>query len=221
MNVFEIIMRFRNELISGLGTTLKLSFIVFPLSIILGVLLALIRHNTPKYIGKLIRMLSIIISSVPLMVFLFWMHYPFQMLFGIVIDPFYTSVLVLTLFTSFLISEYIFNSLDTFPKELIDTVIVSGLSRKQITTKVQLPIIARQIIPNLILSFNFVLQSTLFCSFISVEELFMKVQQINAEVYKPVEIYTSIAVFFIAICLSINLIAFYFKRKFAFDLNQY
>ena len=221
MSIFEIIVRYKNELLSGFFTTLKLSFLVFPISIFLGILLALARHNLPKYIGKVLRILSIIISSVPLMVFLFWMHYPFQMIFDLVIDPFYTSVFVLSLFTSLLISEYVFNALEHFPKQLIDSALVCGLSKKQIILKVLLPIIARQTIPNLILSFNFVLQSTLFCSFISVEELFMKVQQINAELYKPIEIYTSVAIFFAIICLFINLLAFYFKKKFAFDLNKY
>lgn len=221
MDVIEIVFRFRNELSSGLGTTLKLSFIVFPISIAFGLLLALLRHNSTRSLGIFIKVLSIILSSIPLMVFLFWMHYPFQMLFDIVINPFYTSVLVLMLYTSFLISEYIYVALENFPNELIDTMKVCGLSKLQTIQKVQLPIITRQIFPNLILTFNFVLQSTLFCSFISVEELFMKVQQINAEVYKPIEIYTSIAIFFIAICLTINLIALYFKRKYAFDLNKY
>ena len=221
MSVFDILFRYKNELMSGLMTTLKLCFFIFPISIVFGTMLSLLRYRLPKYLGKIIRIVSIVVSSVPLLVFLFWMHYPFQMLFGIVIDPFYTSVFVLSLFTSFLVSEYVFNALDNFPIELIDTAKVCGLSQKQIILRVQFPIIFRQIFPNLILAFNFVLQSTLFCSFISVEELFMKVQQINAEVYKPVEIYTAIAIFFIAICLCINFIAFYFKKKYNFDLNKY
>jgi ABC-type amino acid transport system permease subunit len=61
---------------------------------------------------------------------------------------------------------------------------------------------------------------TLFASLISVQELFRVAQQINSQIYKPIEIYTALAVFFIAICLPLNLLAYWFKKKYTRNLSE-
>jgi ABC-type amino acid transport system permease subunit len=117
--------------------------------------------------------------------------------------------------------DYVYNAFKTFPTELISTAKVLGLSSVQIAKKVQFPIIFRQLLPQIIVLFSFILQATIFCSFISVGELFKKAQEINADIFKPIELYSIVALFFISICLFINLLSLYFKRKYSYDLNKY
>jgi ABC-type amino acid transport system permease subunit len=53
-----------------------------------------------------------------------------------------------------------------------------------------------------------------------VQELFRVTQQINSLIYKPIEIYTALAVFFIAICLPLNLLAYWLKKKYTRNLSE-
>jgi len=64
------------------------------------------------------------------------------------------------------------------------------------------------------------LHATLFTSMISVEELFRVAQRINAQIYKPIEIYTALGVFFLAICLPVNFFALWFKQKYTRNVSE-
>ena len=64
------------------------------------------------------------------------------------------------------------------------------------------------------------LHATLFASLISVEELFRVSQRINSTIYRPIEIYTALALFFLVVCLPINLFAVYLKRYYTRDLSE-
>ena len=64
------------------------------------------------------------------------------------------------------------------------------------------------------------LQSTLFSSLISVPEIFRVTQQINAQIYKPVEIYTALGVLFLLICLPMNGLALWLKTRFTRDFSE-
>src|ERR1035438_10186946 len=44
-----------------------------------------------KSVGYPTRCVSFFLSGVPILVFLFWLHYPAQAMFNIVVDPFYTD----------------------------------------------------------------------------------------------------------------------------------
>ena len=221
MGIWDILYQNKHIFLEGLGVTLSLCFIIFPISVLIGSLLGYYSSKKPKTLGLTIKIFSILVSSTPILVFLFWMHYPFQYLFHLRIDPFNTSVLVISISATFLMFDYVYNAFKTFPIELISTAKVIGLSNAQIAKKIQFPIIFRQLLPQIIVLFSFILQATIFCSFISVGELFKKAQEINADIFKPIELYSIVALFFISICLFINLLSLYFKRKYSYDLNKY
>jgi ABC-type amino acid transport system permease subunit len=64
------------------------------------------------------------------------------------------------------------------------------------------------------------LQATIFASLISVGEIFRVAQRINSEVYRPVEIYTALALFFLAVCLPLHGLAQYLKKRYTRNLSE-
>ena len=64
------------------------------------------------------------------------------------------------------------------------------------------------------------LHMTLFASLISVDELFRAAQRINAQIYKPVEIYSAVGLFFLLVSLPLNGLALYLRRKHSRDLSE-
>ena len=60
----------------------------------------------------------------------------------------------------------------------------------------------------------------LFASLISVNEIFRVAQQINAQIYRPVEIYTALGVLFLVVCLPLNGLALWLKARFTRDLSE-
>jgi ABC-type amino acid transport system permease subunit len=220
MSVFEIIIKYSQELLQGLGVTLKLCLFIFPIGIIAGIFLGIARHKWKYFVGIPANILGLILSSTPIIVFLFWLHYPLQYIMNIVVDPFKTSVFALSMVLIFMVSVIIRNSLDDFPKELLQAAQVCGLSNNVTIFEIQLPLIYRQTLPSVLVALIYILQATLFTSLISVNEIFRIAQQINAEIYKPVEIYTALAIFFVIICAVLNLLAYWLKSRYKYSISN-
>jgi len=220
MTIFEILSDYRNLFLEGLGNTLLLCLYIYPIGLLLGTLLGTISYKYRFTFGIVTRGFSTIISATPILVILFWLHYPMQYMLDVVINPFYTSIFAISTVSIFLISDIIYNSLSEFPKQFISAAKVCGIRHQTIVFRIQLPIIVRQVLPSIINILVVVLQTTLFTSMISVNELFRVSQQINAEIYRPVEIYTAIGFFYVGISLLIFGVAYLFKIKFTRNLSE-
>lgn len=214
MGVWEILVRYHQQLLLGLKVTILLCLATYAIGLTLGVFLGVARYRIGRWLEIPCRILAIILSALPLLVLLFWMHYPLQYLLNVVIKPIYTSIAALSLIMTFMVADIVANALRTFPEDLIDSARLAGMSKKQMAWKIQWPIIVREVIPQFLFVMIIILQGTLFTSLISVEEIFRVAQQINADIYRPVQIYTALAIFFIMICATLNLFALYLRSRF-------
>lgn len=151
---------------------------------------------------------------------LYWAHYPLQVILGVVIDPFITASALLSLINIVLVAEIWRNALDDFPQEYVIAGRVSGLTAIEIVRHIQFPLLFRSALPMLLATQVAVLQLTLFASLISVEELFRVSQRINAAIQEPIEIYTALAVFFVALTMPIYVAALILRRQYTRDLSE-
>jgi polar amino acid transport system permease protein len=220
MSVWAIIYTYREGLLSGLFVTLGLALVVWLSGLIFGVLFGALAYRQKESTGLFLKIISFILASTPVLVLLFWLHYPLQAMLGIVVMPFITAAFALSLINIVGVAQIVRDALDEFPEQYVIAGKVCGLSKKEIFSRIQFPIVFRQTIPQFLTLQVNMLQLTLFASLISVQELFRVAQQINSKIYKPIEIYTALAVFFIAICLPLNLLAYWFKKKYTRNLSE-
>jgi len=164
--------------------------------------------------------LSFVVAGIPILVLLFWLHYPLQSILHVVINPFYTAIAALAIVNVVAIAELIRNVLIDFPKQYIVAAQMCGISSRDIFKKIQFPLIFRQSLPSLLIIQVNILQATLFASLISVEEIFRVAQRINATIYKPVEIYTSLAILFILVLAPLNYLAYILKQRYTRNLSE-
>jgi ABC-type amino acid transport system permease subunit len=200
--------------------TLGLVLVVWLSGLIFGVLFGALAYRQKESTGLFLKIVSFILASTPVLVLLFWLHYPLQAMLGIVVMPFITAAFALSLINIVGVAQIVRDALDEFPEQYVIAGKVCGLSKREIFSRIQFPIIFRQTIPQFLTLQVNMLQLTLFASLISVQELFRVAQQINSVIYKPIEIYTALAVFFIAICLPLNLLAYWFKKKYTRNLSE-
>jgi ABC-type amino acid transport system permease subunit len=219
-NAFEILYRYREQLLGGLRITLLLCAIIWPAGILAGGVLGVAGARWRIFVGSPSRAFSFIMSGIPILVFLFWLHYPFQYALNIVIDPFYTAAAALSIVNTFLVADLIRGTLNDFPTQYLEAARVCGLSPRTTIFKIQLPIILRQVIPPILNIQVGMLQATLFASLISVDEIFRIAQRINSEIYRPVEIYTSLAILFLAVCLPLHGLAEWLRLRFTRNLSE-
>lgn len=218
-DIFDIVIKNNEGFLKGLFVTFQICFIVWLNGLALGILVG---YFSSKYktLKTIIKTLSFVLSGVPVLVFLFWLHYPAQSFLDISVDPFYTAVFMLSLLNIIAVSEIVNNGINNLPNQYIEVAKVCGMNSKDIFTKIQLPLIARHILPSLLTAQVNTLHLSLFASLISVEEIFRVSQRIISIEYKPVEVYTALGIFFLIVSLPINGFAIYLKKKYNRQLDE-
>lgn len=219
MSVLDILIQYHQGFLQGLSVTLELYAIIVLVGVSCGIGFGVFAAAN-KAACYTSQGAAFFLGAVPTLVFLFWLHYPVQAMFNIVIDPFYTAAFTFTIVNFFAVSELVRQAVQDFPQQYLVAGKVCGLSTKDIIVKIQLPMLFRQLLPGLLITQVGMLHATLFASLISVEEIFRVAQRINAQIYKPVEIYTALGVFFLIVCLPINLFAYWFKTKYTRDVSE-
>ncbi len=220
MNIFDILFKYHKEFLIGITVTLKIAFLIWVIGIAAGGLLGVLGAKYKKAVGLPSKTVSFILSGIPALVFLYWLHYPAQNIFNIVVDGFYTTVFALSIVNTFLVADLVRSALADFPDQYIISAEIAGFSSKEIVRRIQLPLILRQILPGLLIAEIVMLHSTLFGSFIAVDEIFRIALRVNSEVYRPVEVFSALAVFFLIISLPIAAIANWLKSKYSRNLSK-
>ena len=218
--VIDILIDYHTGFLAGLEVTLQLCAIIWLVGITLGAALGYAGWIKPHSVGTPARIVSFVLAGIPILVFLFWLHYPVQAIFQVVIDPFVTAAFTFTIINIFGVADLVRGARDDFPKQYLAAAKVCGLNRRTTILKIQLPILFRQVLPGLLMLQVTMLHVTLFASLISVEEIFRVAQRINAQIYKPVEIYTALGLFFLAVCLPINGLALWLKHHYTRNLSD-
>lgn len=220
MSVLDILINYHMAFLQGLRVTLELCLIIWSCGLIFGTALGVVSANYGRSWGRFTHGMSFVFSAIPTLVILFWLHYPAQAAFDVVIDPFYTASLTFALVNIFAVGELVRQAIADFPRQYIIAGKVCGLSHGDLVLRIQLPILFRQLLPPLMVQQVIMLHATLFASLISVEEIFRVSQRINSTIYRPVEIYTALAFFFLLVCLPINLVAYYLKKRYTRDFSE-
>lgn len=220
MNIFEIFLAYREGFMQGLAVTLKLCILVWFIGISVGTGIGVLSARFEKTFGAMSKIISTLISGVPILVLLYWLYYPAQQQLQVDIPAFNIAVFALSFINVFMVSELVRNAIKDLPGQYLMAAKVSGLSERTIVTRIQIPLIFKHLLGPVLLAQITMLHSSIFASLINVDDIFRQIQRINAMVYKPIELYTALALFFIVITVPLNVIAYYLKRKYARDYSE-
>jgi len=212
--MMQVLIQYHDLLLQGFFTTLKLLGSIMLIGIPFGILLGVIGGRYNPEIGKVIKVGRFITKVIPVLVLLFWLHYPLQGLLGIVVDPFWTTIIALGIINMIATANVVASELELLPKSYREAGITLGMSKNQVVKYIELPLLFRRTLPQLLLNQASMLEYTLFASLISVPELFRTAQTINAMIYKPVEIYSLLVLFFLIILAPLHLFISWFQKKY-------
>lgn len=209
--MFEILFTYKVLFWSGFLVTLKLFSLIILLGIVGGTILGTLSSRN-EFFGKIVVTLKFLSKVIPALVILFWFHYPLQAMFKIVIDPFWTAVIVFGLINMITVAYLLYTEIKFLPRKYIESARVLGMSSKEIIKYIEIPLVYKRSFPEIILIQATMLEYTLFASLISVPEIFRVSQNINSMIYDPVSIYSLLIIFFIIILAPLHLIVMYFQK---------
>lgn len=212
--MWEILIEYHKLFLQGFVTTLELLGLIVIIGIPFGIVVGAIGARFSKTVAKLVEGLKFFTKVVPVLIFLFWLHYPLQAMLGVVIEPFWTAVFALGFINLVATAHVIQSELELLPNSYSDAGKTLGLSKWQVVKHIEIPIILRRVVPTLLLIQAAMLEYTLLASLISVQELFRVAQSINSMIYDPVSIYTIIVLFFMVILIPLHLLIGYLSKRY-------
>jgi len=207
---FSAMWIYNDILIGGLLITLGLTVISMVLGTIFGLVLALLKISDNSILRKFASLYIDLFRSIPIIVLLIWMYYAMPILINIRMDAFWTGVLGLSLVLAAYASEIMRTGIESIPEGQVSAAYTLGMTKYQTMRRIILPQALRQMLPPLTGMYTENFKNSTLTAIIAVNEILHVGQILISHTYRPMEIYTSIAIIFICILLPIT----YFLRRF-------
>ncbi|ADV14801.1 ABC-type amino acid transport system, permease component [Mesorhizobium australicum WSM2073] len=192
-----IIWEYRALLFQGLGTTLRISLISIALSFLIGSVVGCLKVTAGFHLRKSLDTCVEVIRDIPVVVKLFAIYYAFG------IDASISGVIALTLHQGAYISDVVTSGIRALPTGQWEAGIASGLSGRQVFTRIILPQAIRITVPPLTSQFIQVVKNSSTVMLIAIEDLTFMTQQIEQETFRGMEAAIAVTVLYLMLALLI------------------
>jgi polar amino acid transport system permease protein len=187
-------------LMSGLQMTLIISAITLVLAMIAGLIIALLdmsRFPPARWVGLTF---GEIIRNTPILVQLLWVYYVLPIVFGVRIESLTALIIGLSLYQGAFISEVYRSGIQSVPRGHSEAAQVLGLSPFQNFSRIVLPQAIRMTLPPLASNFVQLIKYSSLGAVISVSEITRRGMELSSSTFRPLEIFTFIAIVYFVIC---------------------
>lgn len=204
----EVISSFWPMLEAAIDKTIPLAVISFFAGIAIALLVALIRIvEKPNFSMRLLQILCRIyvstIRGTPMLVQIFIIFYGLPEV-GIKLDPFPTAIIAFSINIGAYASETIRAAILSIPKGQWEASYSIGMNYYQTFTRTIMPQALRVSVPPLANTFISNVKDTSLASLVLVTEMFRVAQNITAENYEFIMIYSEAALIYWCICLILS-----------------
>lgn len=202
-------------LLSGLQMTLVLSAATLVLAMLGGLLIAgldLSRWRVLRWVGLTF---GEIVRNTPILVQLLWVYYVLPIVFGIAIGPVTALVIGLSVYQAAFISEVYRAGIQAVPRGHREAAQVLGLRPAQSFRRIVLPQAIRMTLPPLASNFVQLIKFSSLGAVISVSEITRRGMELSASTFRPLEIFTFIAVVYFFICWPLAMAIRLWERRLA------
>lgn len=201
--------------IEGALVTLGLTLLVVLAGTILGVLVGLMRRSDLVVFSILAKVYTELFRALPILVLLVWIFYVVPILFGLRLSPLVAAWVALSINLSAFVAETVRAGIEAIPRNQFESGKTLGLTGTQIMFVIILPQALRNMLPNLMGLYVTQLKNTSLASIIAVNELLHRSNTIISETFRPLEVYTGVALMYLAIILPFTALANWVEARLA------
>ena len=202
---FGVLWTYRSLLIAGLGYTLLFTVICVVLGLGVGLVAGIGRLSKSRFVTGPLRAYVELFRCTPVLVQLVWFYYALPVLTGIQISPVVAATLCLSLYGGAFYSEIIRGGIISTDSGQIEAARALGMRPSQIMRRITLPQAFKRMVPPLMSQSIMQLKNTSLLSVLAVPDLLYQGQVIAHETYRPLELYTFIAIAYFAVLLPVTM----------------
>jgi polar amino acid transport system permease protein len=210
---FDVVWNNMPFLFEGLWLTLTISFLALAISMVLGLLVAVVRLSKNRGVSFIGATYVEIFRDTPVLVQLFWIYYVLPILLDIQISAFGAALIGLTLHSAAFLGEVYRAGIQAVPSDQVEAAKVLGLKPVQTFVRIVMPQAFRTILPPLVNNFVDLIKLSSLASVFAVGEVTRKATELSAATFRPLEIFTFIALIYFFICWPLSLAMRHMERR--------
>jgi len=202
-------------LMSGLQMTLFISATALVCAMLGGLLLAVIDMSRFFVVRAVGITFGELIRNTPILVQLLWVYYVLPIVFGLRISSLAALLIGLSVYMAAFISEVYRSGIQAVPKGQKEAAEVLGLTPFQSFRRIVLPQAIRLTLPPLASNFVQLIKYSSLGSVISVTEITRRGTELSASTFRPLEIFSFIALVYFCICWPLAMAIRIWERRLA------
>jgi polar amino acid transport system permease protein len=214
---FSLVWTYRALLLQGIGYTLLFTVICVIGGLAVGLVAGLGRLSGRAWVRAPLRAFVELFRCTPVLVQLVWFYYALPVLTGIEMSAPMAAGLCLSLYGGAFYSEIIRGGIISIDPGQSEAGQALGMTRFQVMRRVVLPQAFKRMVPPLMSQSIMQLKNTSLLSVLAVPDLLYQGQVIAHDAYRPLEVYTFIAVAYFVILLPATLWAKRMEHGHALD----
>jgi polar amino acid transport system permease protein len=210
---FGFLVRYTPLFIDGILITIAYTIGTIFLGLLLGLVIGIGRLSGMWIINAPLIAFVEAFRCTPLLVQMIWFYYALPKLAGIEMSKWTTATLVLSCYTAAFYAEIFRGGIVSIEAGQWDAARAIGLSRWNMMRLVILPQAIRRMVPPFMNQSIIQLKNTSLVSVITVPDLLYQGELITADTYKPMQVYTVVALVYFALLLPTTLAVQAYERR--------
>jgi polar amino acid transport system permease protein len=202
-------------LLSGLELTLMISAATLAIAIVLGLVIAVMQMSASRILRWFAIGVGEVVRNTPILVQLLWVYYVLPIVFDIEISAIAACIIGLSVYASAFIAEAYRAGIQAVPRGHSEAAQVLGLTGVQTFRRIVLPQAIRFTLPPLCANFVLLIKYSSLGAVVSVSEITRKGMELSASTFRPLEIFSFIAVVYFFICWPLTLSIRAWERRLA------
>jgi polar amino acid transport system permease protein len=210
---FSFLSAYAPLLWSGLWYTMLYTGGTIVCGLAIGLVTGLMRMSANRLVRFPAAAFIEIFRCTPLLVQLVWFYYALPVLLGVEMSAYTAAALVLSFYTAAFYAEIFRGGVLSLDRGQWDAAAAIGMRYGQLMRHVILPQAVRRMTPPFINQSIIQLKNTSLVSTIAVTDLLYQGMTITSATYRPLEVYTLIAVIYFAVLFPLTILAQMLEKR--------
>ncbi|MDR6775301.1 amino acid ABC transporter permease [Azospirillum sp. BE72] len=194
-------------LLDGLLNTVKIAAIAIVFGVLVGLVLALLRLSPRRILRLPAAVFVEFYRNTPPIVHFFWFFYALPVVLNISLDPLVAAVLALSTQSGAFYAEVFRGGIRSIERGQWEGAKALGMPHTQLMRRIVVPQAAtRMVAPFVERSFELI-KTTALASTLAYGELLYQAMMVNSETFRPLEVYTAVALLYLVLLVSCSALA--------------
>ncbi|MDN4591606.1 ABC transporter permease [Xenophilus aerolatus] len=204
---FGAVWEYRQMLFEGALGTLRIAAVAIAFGVAIGALLATMRLSGRRWLAWPALWFTEFYRNTPPLIHFFWAFYALPVLLGVSLDPYVAAIIALSTQSGAFYAEVMRGGVVSIERGQWEAARALGMTPGRVLRRVVLPQAAQRMLPPFMERSFELIKTTALASTLAYSDLLYRAMQVNSITFRPLEVYTCVALIFFFTLLTLSALA--------------